>query len=123
MLQDLTETDHPGCELDVDVRELLSEKKRALGVGYVDDFCDLSVQLLGVFGLLGKVLGLEELVECGDDVPVDLWVLVDAETEGMDSRDRSRVYRWLAVEDYLEEEVVGHRDPPTIDLVSMTSMI
>lgn len=41
--------------------------------------------------------------------------------ECVDSRDRSKVYKWLAVEGCLGEEVAGHRDPPTMRPVSIVA--
>lgn len=72
MLEYARESQHPGCKLDVDVREVGTEKEGPVGIGDVDDFADLFFELFGVLDLLGEVLGLEELVEGGYDVAVYL---------------------------------------------------
>lgn len=72
MLQDLREPNHPWRKLDVDIRELRSKEERALSVRNVDNFRNLGLQLLGVLNLLVEVLGLEKMVERGDDISIDL---------------------------------------------------
>lgn len=59
MLQDLRETDHPGCKLDVDIGDLLSKEEGALRVRNFDNLRDLGLQLLGVLHLLVEILSLE----------------------------------------------------------------
>lgn len=68
--QDAAQAEHPGRDLDVDEGEGGAEEEGACGVRRGDEFGDLVAQGLGVRGLVGLVLGLEEFVEQRDDVPV-----------------------------------------------------
>jgi hypothetical protein len=63
---------HPGGDLDVHVGHLGAEEKGALLIAGVDEFSDVGLQLLRVLDLLVEFLGLEEVVEGGDDVAVYL---------------------------------------------------
>jgi hypothetical protein len=58
VLHNASQTDHPGRELDVDVRELVTEKERAVGLGHIYDFTDFVLEFFGVLGLFVEVLGL-----------------------------------------------------------------
>lgn len=58
--------------MDVDIGHLGAEEERALLVAGVDEFGDLCLQLLSIFDLLLEFLGLEEGVECWDNVAIYL---------------------------------------------------
>jgi len=49
-----------------------AQKERTLGVGGVDEFGDLGLQFFGVLHLFLEFLRLEECVECGDYMAIDL---------------------------------------------------
>jgi hypothetical protein len=73
--QNAIEANHPWRELDVDVGHFRPEEEgpvRRESSGGVDEFFYFGLELLRVFGLFGDVLGLEELVEGGDDLTIDL---------------------------------------------------
>ncbi len=59
MLQDSGTAKYPGCHLNVDIGHLWAEEERALLIAGVDEFGDLSLELLCVFDLLLEFLGLE----------------------------------------------------------------
>lgn len=76
MLQDFGETDHPGCELNVDIGEIVAEEEWPFGIGCFNNFGYLLLEFLGVFGLFLEFLGLEDAVKEGDEFPVDLHMSV-----------------------------------------------
>ena len=71
-LEHFAHPNHPGCHLDVDKGDLGPEEERTGCVGGVDELGDLVAELAGAVGLLLRVLGLEIVVEDGDDVTVYL---------------------------------------------------
>jgi len=63
VLQNFGETNHPRSELDVDVREIITQKERAFWIRCLDDFGNFSLKFLTVFYLFFQVLCLENAVE------------------------------------------------------------
>lgn len=64
--------DDPGRHLDVDKGDLGPEEERAGCVGGVDELGDLVAEFARAVGLFLGVLGLEVVIEDGDDVAVYL---------------------------------------------------
>ena len=63
MLQDTGETDHPGCEVDIDEGEVGPEEEGPVRIGGVDDYIDLFFQLFNLFFLLVEFLSLKDSVK------------------------------------------------------------
>lgn len=72
--QDTAQSDHPGSELNVDIREMWSKEERSVHIAGCYDLGNLVLQFLGTFSLLGDFLCLKVSVECWNDLAVDLYV-------------------------------------------------
>jgi hypothetical protein len=70
--QHASQPQHPRRDLYVNKRDLRTEEERAGLVGCRDEFVDLIAELLGVRDLVVLILCLQELVEHGDHVAIDV---------------------------------------------------
>lgn len=110
VLQDFGETDDPGCELHVHVRDHWAAEEGALGVGHGDDLLDFVLEIGDVFELFRVLLLLQKAVEERDDFAVDLLMLVEAERTGFGNlHDQPTVY-WSLVLEYREAKVCEGSD-------------
>lgn len=65
----------PRRELHIDESEGGTEEEGAVFICCFDEFVDLSFEVLGFFGLEIGCLGLDVVVECWNDVAIDLITL------------------------------------------------
>lgn len=71
--QNPTEPEDPGRYLDVDKGNARPQKVRAVDMRRVDQFRDLLSQLFSMSDLLLRILFLQDAIEAGDDVAVNLF--------------------------------------------------
>lgn len=70
--QDTSESQDPRCHLDIDEGHVLSEKERSMLIRRFDQRVEMVTEFLCLCNLRMRVLLLQQTVESGDNVPVDL---------------------------------------------------